>query len=55
MSDHHHRRTLYVSAGVLPWLRLIGFHFDYAHDGYVLWGIGRRRGPIIRDQTRHGL
>ena len=53
--DRAPRKRRYVSARSLPWLRLVGFRYDYIHDAYVLLLIGERWGPVIRDRAREGL
>ena len=49
------RRRRFLPASVLPWLRVIGFRYDYTLDAYVLIGIGKRWGPVVRDEARRSI
>jgi hypothetical protein len=47
MSPLHDRHSRSVSSAVFRWLRPI-YRYSFTLDAYVLRGIGRRFGPILK-------
>ncbi|MCU1496069.1 MAG: hypothetical protein JWM47_22 [Acidimicrobiales bacterium] len=45
------RRRRYVSSSKLRRLRWLGFVYDYSRDGWIMVFIGRRFGPVYRDES----
>ena len=46
-TQHAQRPRHDVPAWARPFLRLV-FRYSYSRDAWVLYGIGKKRGPVIR-------